>query len=419
MSIVYKRWKPDPGRHDFSYLHSCAHGVRLTLVGPMTASSRPPDRPDRAQEPTDRDLELPLARPAGPIVALRAVDADLTFDLTGRPPVFHIGREPGSDERAGVDRAADVLVPARYRQTSVRHVRVERDGDRLHVTDADSTNGLELGGRRLREGWIYAGDVLKLGSLRLIALDARLQLVLPHLAWVLGPSRHAAVAAGLSAVADTETLVLLGPAGCEQERLAWVVHDTSPWSGYPFVKGTVAGLGAAPPLASPHGTMFLDLVSSARITTDEARALFDRRRGLRAVVAAVSTRQLDQVLGGRMIGARVIELPALAARAAEIPQLLGRLLVEAGVAGGLATLTDVERRALCARSWPGNLEELRSAAAQLAPYLTWGGVARAAPHAGLTRQGYAKTLRRLLGDHLRTRHGVRRPRAGGDRGERR
>ncbi|HVV83908.1 MAG TPA: FHA domain-containing protein [Kofleriaceae bacterium] len=378
----------------------------------MTASSNPPDRP---QESTDREVELPLARPAGPIVELRAVDADLAFDLTRRPAVFHIGREPGGGDRAEVDRAADVLVPARYRQTSIRHARVERDGDRLHVIDVGSTNGLELGGRRLTEAWLYAGDVVKLGSLRLIALDERLRLMVPHLAWVLGGGRHAAIAAALEAVADTETLVLLGPPGCDQERLAFQVHDTSPWSAYPFVKGTVAGLADAP-APGPHGTLFLDLVGAGRLAGDDARAWFDARRGLRAVVAALSTHQLDQVLGGRMIGARVIELPPLAARAAEVPQLLGRLLAEAGVAGGLAALTDVERRALCSRSWPGNLEELRAAAAQLVPYLTWGGVARAAPHAGLTRQGYAKSLRKLLGERLRTRRGGRWKRAGGDDG---
>ena len=382
----------------------------------MTASSCTPDRPERPQEPTDRDLELPVARPAGPIVELRVVDGELAFDLTGRPDVFHVGREVSGGERAGGDRSADVIVPARFRQTSLRHARIERDGDRLHVTDLGSTNGLELGGRRLREGWLYAGDVLKLGTLRLIALDARLQLLVPHLAWVLGAGRHAAIAGALAAIAAPEPLVLLGPPGCDQERLAWTLHDTSPWSGYPFVKGTVPGLAAAPPPTSPHGTMFVDLVGPGRLATDEARRLFDLRRGMRPVVAALSTRQIDQVLGGRMIGARAIELPPLATRAAEIPQLLGRLLAEAGVPGGLAGLTDVERRALAARAWPGNLEELRAAAAHLAPYLTWGGVARAAPHTGLTRQGYAKTLRRLLGEHLRTRRGTRWSRAGGDRG---
>jgi hypothetical protein len=377
----------------------------------MSASSRTPDRHARPQEPTDRDLELPLARPAGPIVELRAVDADLAFDLSGRPPVFHVGREPAAGDRDAIDRTRDIIVPARYRQTSIRHARFEHDGDRLHVVDAGSTNGVELGGRRLSEGWAYAGEVIKLGSLRLVALDARLQLLVPHLAWALGTARHPAIAAALGAIADTATLVLLGPPGCEQERLAWLVHETSPWSAYPFVRGTVSGLAAAPPLASPHGTLFVDLVSAGRVTTDDARALFDGRRGLRAVIAAVSTRQLDQVLGGRMIGARVIELPPLASRTTELPQLLHRLLVEAGVAGGLASLTDVERRALCTRPWPGNLEELRAAAAALVPYLTWGGVARAAPHTGLTRQGYAKSLRRLLGDRLRTRRG-----AGGARG---
>ena len=379
----------------------------------MTASSRTPDRQLRKQEPTDPDLELPRARPPGPIVELRAVDSELVFDLTARPAVFHIGREAGG-ERASA--AGDVIVPARYRQTSFRHARVEQDAERLHITDAGSTNGVELGGRRLGEGWVYAGDVIKLGSLRLIALDARLQLMVPHLTWVLGTGHHAAVAAALNAIADSEAIALLGPPGCDQERLAWAIHDTSPWSGYPFVRGTAAGLASGPPAAAEHGTLFVDLVSSGRIATDEARARFDRRRGLRPIVAALSTRQVDQVLGARMIGARVIELPALSARAAEIPALLGRLLSEAGVVDGLASLLDVERRALWSRSWPGNLEELRAAAASLAPYLTWGSVARAAPHAGLTRQGYAKTLRRLLGDELRTGRGARWWRVGGARG---
>eukprot|EP00271_Cylindrocystis_brebissonii_P023677 TRINITY_DN994_c0_g1_i1.p1 TRINITY_DN994_c0_g1~~TRINITY_DN994_c0_g1_i1.p1 ORF type:complete len:207 (+),score=28.47 TRINITY_DN994_c0_g1_i1:215-835(+) len=68
-------------------------------------------------------------------------------------PVTHPGSVIVDFETAVVGRVADksdIVIPVAT--VSGRHARLDRKGDKLYVTDLDSTNGTWIGGRQLRPG---------------------------------------------------------------------------------------------------------------------------------------------------------------------------------------------------------------------------------------------------------------------------
>ncbi|MER3389568.1 MAG: FHA domain-containing protein [Microcella sp.] len=108
---------------------------------------------------------LPSAAPTEPVApaeperipsvwAARIRGTDVTIPLD-RPVI--IGRHPSVARIEEVPHPRRVQIPARHRDVSARHVRIEQLGDTLVVTDLGSTNGIDVhlsqgSVRRLRPG---------------------------------------------------------------------------------------------------------------------------------------------------------------------------------------------------------------------------------------------------------------------------
>ena len=66
----------------------------------------------------------------------------------------------------GRSRDCDITIP--YRMLSRQHVRLERVGDTLMVTDLGSSNGTYLNGKRIQQGTAMPGDTLTLARLNFV-----------------------------------------------------------------------------------------------------------------------------------------------------------------------------------------------------------------------------------------------------------
>ena len=342
-------------------------------------------------------LDLP---PLGAITALRIVGRNQELPLLPTKRHFTLGSSPQPEVDLSVSSLAGATAATRE-HVSKLHVTLQRRANRLWVVDQTSTNGTFVGDRRETAFDLAAGQSFRVGDITLLALDEALRTLRPSLQWVLGLEAHAAVDEALQVVASGTPLLLLGPTGCGQRALAEAVHRTSARSGHPFV-------AIQPPLATlpeqlavlahaSHGTAFLDLSlvdgPSARFVDE----LFGPTYRIRPIIAAPEIDLAGVRLGReRLPRLRVIGIPSLSHRAAEVPRLFDILFRRAGSKHSVADLGTASVAGLCARDWPNNLHDIELAAPRLLALLDHGkNVTAAAESLGMSRQALSKWIARL------------------------
>lgn len=287
------------------------------------------------------------------------------------------------------------------------HVTVGPDGGQMRVRDMDSTNGTFIDGVRLRDGFLRAGALLRLGgsTLRAEAVTEPVRVPLSQrkeLQGLVGSSaamRH--VYALVERVATTDTTVLIqGETGTGKELVARAIHEESTRKGERFlaidcgaipdnlveselfghVRGAFSGAVADRVGAfeeADGGTLFFDEVGElpAAMQRKLLRALETRvirrvgshdERAVDVRVVAATNRPLAQAMNEGVfredlyfrLAVVTIELPPLRARREDIPQLAQHFLDR--LTGGTEKVAPDLIAALMGRSWAGNVRELRN-----------------------------------------------------------
>jgi DNA-binding NtrC family response regulator len=309
-----------------------------------------------------------------------------------------VGRHPTND-----------LVLADPRVSGV-HLDLRREGDRVHVRDAGSTNGTWLGPHRVTDIELAVGGEIVIGAttLRIERDDAALTAIASErtsFGSLVGESRAMReLFATLERVAPKPLTVLVqGETGTGKEEVARALHSHSPRASRPFVvidatalpeslaesllfgheKGAFTGadqrrIGFFE--AASGGTVFIDEIGElpAPLQAKFLRVL-ERQEvvrvgahvpvkvDLRVIVAThrdlrheIEAGRFREDLYYRLSQVRVV-VPPLRDRPEDIP-ILQRSLLES-LQGDLSHPVVVEQAALDflkAQPWPGNVRELRN-----------------------------------------------------------
>jgi DNA-binding NtrC family response regulator len=329
-----------------------------------------------------------------------------------------VGRHPSNDLVLDDSRVSGV------------HLELRRVGDRVHVRDAESTNGTWIGPHRVVEAEVAPGAEIAVGGTVLRvdidddATPAR-QSTAGAFGGLVGQSPEMLeLFATLERVAPKELTVLVqGETGTGKEEVARAIHTRSARAGGPFVviDATALPESLAESLLFGHergaftgadqkragffeaaqgGTVFLDEIGElpALIQAKFLRVL-ERREVTRVggttpvkvdvrVVAATNRDLRHEIEAGRFredlfyrLSQIRLVLPPLRDRPGDVGVLCATILSQ--IAGSAPPLT-VEPAALtqlAAQRWPGNVRELRNVLARAAALAT-GPVIRRADVAG-------------------------------------
>ncbi len=299
----------------------------------------------------------------------------------------------------GRDASADFVVPDAG--VSRVHVRLERRGPTVLVTDLDSRNGTSVNGTRVTSGGVPApvGAVIRLAKTILVVTSD----VTPYLqgrqassAGLVGGAKLDPARELIETFASTATPVLiLGETGTGKEIAAGALHAASGRTGklvalncaavppelidaelFGHTRGAFSNaVGARPGLvrSADGGTLFLDEIGELppeaqakllrTLESGEVRAVGgDAVTRVDVRVVAATHRDLDAMatagsfrtdLLHRIAGLR-IALPSLAERIEDIPSLVDHF-TDMQLPVSAAALEQ-----LMLQSWPGNVRQLRN-----------------------------------------------------------
>ncbi len=312
----------------------------------------------------------------------------------GRPlpegRTFDLGRDDASLFPGHLDAAL----------VSRTHAAVERQGDRLRVTDSGSRNGTWVNGVRVAEAWLTDGDVLGLGSVLLLVHHTPAVFREPNHPRLLGRSHSVAWVieqARLVARRDTPVLIL-GETGTGKELVATEVHERSGRPGklvavncaamadgvlqselFGHARGAFSGAHSARPglvASAAGGTLFLDEIADAspQLQASLLRLIENheyRQVGSDAILtadvrfmAASAPRLRTLVADGGFrddlwtrLSRWVIEVPPLRERREDIPLLAAHFALQ--FAERAVALSRELALELLRHDWPGNVRELQ------------------------------------------------------------
>ncbi len=315
------------------------------------------------------------------------------------------------DAKLTLGRDDDCSVRLMAAGVSRRHAELRPSPPLWLLTDLDSTNGVYLNGKPVREAPLAQHDVIRLGDAVAVVAAGALGRLPPHFSRLedelYGGARFAAELADVQRVAVSSlSIVIEGETGSGKEQVARAVHRWSGRSG-PFVAVNCAALPVALAeselfghargaftgaerahtgyLRSAHqGTLFLDEVlelplplqakllraveakevvpiGETRPVATDARLVVATQKPLKDCVAA-GTFRVD--LMARLSEFKVV-LPPLRERKEDIPGLF-RHFLRAACGGSMPALSAKLVEALCLHDWPLNVRELRNAARQTA-----------------------------------------------------
>jgi DNA-binding NtrC family response regulator len=172
--------------------------------------------------------------------------------------------------------------------------------------------------------------------------------------------------------------LLTGEPGCGADAVAQVLHDLSPFAGTPFIRirSADADRHLRHPGAlfgnAPRGALFLTDVDRLSSASQQVvmRLLKLRRHRRIAIVASTGVDLRPLVSAGTFngelfanLGSLRLQIPSLRERAQDIP-LLTHQFLQAEVtrqARSIPSLDPALLRAISDYTWPGNLDQLRSA----------------------------------------------------------
>jgi transcriptional regulator with AAA-type ATPase domain len=346
----------------------------------------------------------------------------------------------------GRDEAADVVLAGS--QASRRHAEITVEGLATRIRDLDSRNGVFLNGKRVQEGFLSPGAIIRIGEWIgvVVVVDGAAEedsepfrAVLPG--YFAGPITRAALDPVARAAPSDLPVIIEGETGAGKEGVARAVHA---WSGrtgaflavncsalpealaegelFGYRRGAFTGADRANAgylRAAHEGTLFLDEIADLPATLQPKllRALEQREviplgetrpvtTNVRIVAAtqaplkeAVDAKRFRADLYARLEGLTV-HLPPLRARVEEIPFLFMTMLAQSASGGRVPEIDAALIERLCLYDWPFNVRELQLLAKQLM-----------ALHGGEALIGRSMLPSRLL-EHDRPRSPVATPAAG-------
>jgi transcriptional regulator with GAF, ATPase, and Fis domain len=342
-------------------------------------------------------------------IATASPDGALVAVLSGKAKgtTVRIPDEPGAVVKIGKAPDNDIVLPddtvSRY------HLTIGRVREGLQVKDLGSTNGVRIGGAKIKEAIVDPGSVIRAGEVELsIRLEIQGVEVPPSQAdrfqMALGASMAMRRIFGLlERIAPTMATVLLtGETGTGKDVLARSIHAASPRAQAPFEvvdcgavthtlieselfgheRGAFTGAIAARAGAFERahgGTLFLDEVGELPLELQpkllrvlEAKE-FRRVGGNKTLTAdvrvvAATTRDLPrEVERGKFredlyfrLAVVPIQVPPLRSRPEDVPVLAQKILDAAAGDGNQLRIPDETLIALRAHDWPGNVREMRN-----------------------------------------------------------
>jgi transcriptional regulator with GAF, ATPase, and Fis domain len=335
------------------------------------------------------------------LAVTRGPDTGLSFETAGVP--VRIGT------------AADNDIVLSDDTVSRRHAELEPTPLGMRIRDVESTNGLVIGGMRIRDAFIPGDFQVALGETWISAqwlgetVDKE-QVASDRFVDVLGRSaRMRELFADLERIAPTDvTLLIEGETGTGKDLIAESLHAASRRANGPFVVfdcGAVAPTvieselfgherGAFTGAHGTHvgvfeqadgGTLFLDEVGELPLDLQPKllrviEKLEIRRIGARQTIgvdlriiaatnrnlrAAVQRREFRQDLYFRLAAAHVA-VPPLRDRMDDLELLAEHFLAMQDPPRGLADVPEHVWEMFRAHRWPGNVRELRNAVQRLA-----------------------------------------------------
>jgi hypothetical protein len=165
------------------------------------------------------------------VTVIAGPDAGLQLHIDGnQPSPMLVGQSPACGLRL------------RDPRVSRRHLALEIAGDRLRVTDLDSTNGTYCADLAVRDVYLRGGESLHIGQTQ-VSVERRQGQVVPEPSDRTGFGRvlgHSAAMRRLYPLierlaASDIPLVIEGETGTGKEALAEAIHELSPRAGGPFV----------------------------------------------------------------------------------------------------------------------------------------------------------------------------------------
>lgn len=287
-------------------------------------------------------------------------------------------------------------------EVSRRHASLVVEDDGLRVVDHASTNGTFVGGVRVREAYVQAGQSLQVGASHIVVeaadvvddvVDAR-----DRFGGVIGTSRAMRRLYPLldKAAASDAPLLIEGQTGTGKELVAEAIHEAGPRAAAPFVvvdlatiprhlleatlfgvaSGAIAGIAPRPGLFEDArgGTLFVDEIAELEPALQPKLLRVIERGQLRRLggremitvdvrIIAATSRDLErEIEQGRFrddllyrLTALRIELPPLREREGDV-ETLARFFWERA-ANGAPFDRELLERVAC-HDWPGNVREL-------------------------------------------------------------
>ena len=295
-----------------------------------------------------------------------APDGATTVDRCVVAPVFVVGRSPTSD------------FVINDRRVSKRHIRITSEKDGFWITDMGSKNGTFLNGCRLREKQRLSGrDIIRAGSSILIFHDSAASTLQPmplERFNIVGDFYAGPLAREISAAAFSNLHILVtGPSGAGKELVAralasilkkmtpnapFIIHNAARFSSEEEATTTLFGVGskvfsdvsARPGLIeqAEGGLLFLDEVHNLpeRVQRALLRIIEDgmysrigetkaRRIQVRFILASNASEPTFGLAHDLLARLRLVQVPSLDQRVADIPSIFLAVLKNATVECGV------------------------------------------------------------------------------------
>jgi hypothetical protein len=318
---------------------------------------------------------------------------DFIDETPGLYPATYVGEYEHEGEwpfplgvaRAELGGSGNCTISIRERGLSGTHAVLERRASSIRIYDLHSTNGTFIGDMRVETSWdIRLGDKFTPWPLTLFLMDDVMQRYRGILSEIL--------ARGISPTADSLLtdvvrsachVLIIGPEGCGQERLARAIHEMSPRRAHDLLTlppqipdDRLQQTALLRQASRPKTTMMLPIAATGKFDVGFIESLYSPSYGIRVIAIAPTVKDAKRALPAQQFGQSYhIQLQHLAHRNDMIPHILDRRFSASARADlRTADLLEENQEALRTHDWPGNLDQLHVIADILIAHEVHGGV---------------------------------------------
>ncbi|HEY0708864.1 MAG TPA: FHA domain-containing protein [Polyangia bacterium] len=284
-----------------------------------------------------------------------------------------IGRDPAS------------AVPLQGRAVSWHHAELQAKDEHTTVRDLDSTNGVQVEGKRISQARLDEGNLLRIGDFLGVVTDGPwpddVDENLPAaraIGLLVGPAMSVALVSFTRAILAPAVLAIEGETGTGKSLVARLANATINGPEAPFVAVDCAGWDANADLAAlvehaRNGSLYLrNFTALAPMSQTRLFAAIEELRAARVTLIAGTQEPIDQALErgdllpplAAAFSKQTVRVPAVRNRRVEIPGLFRQLIAHHGQGRRPAISTDLIER-LCLYDWPCNVRELSLLAQRL------------------------------------------------------